>query len=125
MKKFLFILLPLILGGIIYLFFHKPNLLLHRFFIVPNYYETYKNDSWLKLVTNYVPDIMWAISVAAFLHYSLSNSFGKYKTILIVSIVACSEIIQLFFPKLFRFDVMDLILMVVFSWVTLKYINEK
>lgn len=118
--------LPLLIGAAIYLFFHKPNLLLHiwvyKYFQLPNYYAYLQKSALAIFLLNHLPDCLWALSLSWFLVLFIANSIGfKTKAALIVFLVSFTEIVQVFFPKQFTFDWVDLFLSFAISFVTLKY----
>lgn len=112
-KVLLYCFFPLLIGVLFYIFFHKPDLLLHRwlnsYLIFPNYYNLLKNIFWGKLLLNHFADIAWCYSLSHFLRlfYFLKLSHNT-RAALIILIVSFTEIIQLFFLKQFTFDWIDL-----------------
>ncbi len=117
-KILLHTILPLLLGFCIYLFFHKPNLLLHvycnKYLSIPNYYVLIKNNWLAVLLLNHLPDILWAYSFGIFLSISFQFVENKYlKAALILLIVSFTEVVQIFYPKSFTFDWLDLVLIAI------------
>jgi hypothetical protein len=110
MKKWVHILLPLILGGIIYIFFHKPNLALHEYVKTANYYHLFQKNYFFKLLLNYIPDFLWAYSLSYFFNTYLPNSWKWKKPVSILFLISFSECIQLFLPTIFTFDFYDLLI---------------
>lgn len=96
-------LLPLFIGGLVYIFFRKNGLLgisLHLLDVTPTF--------WTVLI-NSLPDFCWAFSLSnalymffAYYHFSRLGS-----TLLIALLITFSEIIQVFFPRHFTFDMVD------------------
>jgi hypothetical protein len=110
MKKWVHIFLPLVVGGSIYLFFHKPDLLLHQYIKTPNYYHLFKENRLFQFCLNYVPDILWAYSLSHFLFLYLLLNYRWKKLVIVIILVSFSECIQLYLPNIFTFDIYDLIL---------------
>lgn len=108
------IIAPLGIGFVIYLFLHKPNLLIHfysyKIFPFANYYAIVKNNFWGCFLIYHLPDMLWAYSLGVFLIYFLSfinNKFVKAAIVLVIG--SFTEIVQLFFPNSFTFDWLDLL----------------
>jgi len=117
---------PLLLGFLIYLFFHKPNLQLHQWFAdqfsFPNFYGSIKDQPLAIFLLNHVPDALWDYSLTCFLILYFSNSIKRNtRAALIIFLVSLTEIIQLFFPKQFTFDWTDLFLSILISLFTIRY----
>jgi hypothetical protein len=105
---FLHILLPLILGGSIYLLFRPSSIPENPFFIYSK--EILQSDkAFLKLLINSGPDFCWSYSFTACLllinYYFLKQ---KYFWIIVFILVALSEIVQIFLYPHFTFDWKDL-----------------
>jgi hypothetical protein len=117
-KILLHTLLPLLIGLCIYLFLHKPNLIIHyyanKLVQFPNYYESTKNIALIKLVVNHIPDMLWACSLGIFLLYTIWFISNKYlKAAFILILLSLTEIVQVFYPKTFTFDWVDLGLIII------------
>jgi hypothetical protein len=118
--------LPLLIGLAVYLFFHKPNLLLHqwvsKYFTIPDYYSRVNKFPVAVFFINHFADCLWAYSITSFLMLLISNSFPfNLKAALIIVLVSATEIIQVFFPKQFTFDRIDLFLSIAVSFFTLIF----
>lgn len=112
-KVLLYCFFPLLSGVLFYIFFHKADLLLHRWLnscsTFPNYYNLLKNNFGGKLLLNHFADIAWCYSLSHFLRlFYFVNLSHNTSAALIILIVSFTEIIQLFFPKQFTFDWIDL-----------------
>lgn len=117
-KILLHTMLPLLLGFCIYLFFHKPNLAIHhylyRYCSIPNYYAAIKNNWLANFILNHAADVLWAYSFGIFLIISFQSIKNKYlKAAFILLIVSFTEIVQVFYPKIFTFDWLDLLFIVI------------
>ena len=125
-KLLLYCVAPLLTGLCFYIFFHKPDLLLHSwlkyYLTFPNYYNTLIDNFWGKLLLNHFADIVWCYSLTHFLKlfYFLNLSY-KTKAALIISIVSLTEIVQLFFPKQFTFDWIDLLISFLIPLLILRF----
>jgi len=113
-RFFVHCLFPLLVGFIIYLFFHKPNLLLHKwanaFMSQPNYYNNIKNNKLSLFFLNHVLDIIWAYSLTWFLFLFINFNLKKFaKAAIVILIVSSTEVIQLFLSPHLTFDWVDLI----------------
>jgi hypothetical protein len=123
--------LPLLVGFIIYLFFHKANLLLHhyayKYFGFINYYENIKKYKSVIFIVNHLPDILWVYSLGIFLiHFIKLNNNKNFKAAIILIIGSLSEIIQLFFPQQFTFDWLDLLFtLIILILILYKYEVKK
>jgi hypothetical protein len=130
-KNFLHMLIPLLVGFMLYLFFHKPNLLLHsytaRLIIIPNYYDSIIGGKFFIFLLNHLPDALWIYSLGIFLF--LSFSFIKniwLKAALIIILGSSTEVIQLFLSKQFTFDWIDLLInIVILTLISCKYEIKK
>ncbi len=116
---------PLIIGFFIYLFFHKPNLIIHQIInkivALPNYYLQVKGSKVLRFLINHIPDILWNYSLATFLLIFFSKKINKtYIGAIIVVVISLTEIIQVFLPKQFTFDLIDLSLAIITSIISIK-----
>ena len=117
---------PLLIGFIVYLFFHKPDLLLHQWladhYSIPDFYTSIKDKPVAIFLLNHVPDALWDYSLTCFLILCISNSIKKYtRAALIIFLVSLTEIVQLLFPKQFTFDWTDLLIAIMISLFTLTY----
>lgn len=99
--------LPLLAGALVYLVFRPANFLTHFFQVDANLAVKYP---LLRTFFFVLPDFCWSYSLASALFL-----FARYYTfpfsaaaLLIFSVVAGSELVQLFFPTYFTFDVLDL-----------------
>jgi hypothetical protein len=118
--------LPLLTGLAVYLFFHKPDLLLHQWLNnychFPSYYASVNKFPIAVFLLNHFPDCLWAYSLTSFLILFFPGSFSfKLKAAFILALVSATEIIQVFFPKQFTFDWIDLFLTVAVSFFTLIF----
>jgi hypothetical protein len=118
--------LPMLIGLAVYIFFHKPNLVIHQWIFnycpIPNYYVLINKFSIAEFLLNHLPDCLWAYSLTYFLALFISNSFTRLvKAALIIIIVSFTEIIQLFFLNQFTFDWVDLFLSILISCFTLIF----
>lgn len=124
-KVLLYCFFPLLCGVLFYIFFHTPDLLLHQWLssykTFPNYYHLLKNNFWGRLLLNHFADILWCYSLTHFfrLFYFLNLSM-QTRAALIVLIVSFTEIIQLFFPKQFTFDWIDLFICFLIPFLIFK-----
>jgi hypothetical protein len=128
MKKIiLHIFTPLFIGAIIYLFFHQPNLVLHKYIHTVNFYANFKGNKIFIICLNHLPDILWAYSLSYFFFTFLTFKKSILKLITIVLVLLFSECIQLFYPKIFTFDILDITLMVATSLIVYYKLcgNEK
>jgi hypothetical protein len=129
-KLLLHTILPLVLGFAIYLFFHKPNLLIHyygsKYCSIPNFYENIKHI-WLAIfLLNHLPDVLWAYSFGVFLVTTLYFVPNKYlKAALILFIVSITEVVQVFYPKHFTFDWLDLFFILITQLFVFYYYGSK
>ena len=127
-KRLTYCIAPAIIGLAFYIFFHKPNLLLHTFINdlveFPNYYNRIKDTTLGILFLNYFADILWCFSLTNFL---LFFCFKKYnyttKAALIIIVVSLTEVVQLFFSKQFTFDWVDSVLSILIPFAIIK--NKK
>jgi hypothetical protein len=125
------IIVPLVIGFILYLFFHKPNLLLNFYLqkciAIPNYYDHIKENKILVFLLNHLPDALWIYALGVFLFVSLNfvnNNWLKAALILILG--SLTEIVQLFLPQQFTFDWIDLLInIIILTLIFYKYENEK
>lgn len=117
---------PLLIGLAVYLLFHKPDLALHKcasdYFQTPNYYLLINKSPVTIFFLNHFPDCLWAYSLTCFLILYISDALPlKTKAALIIIVVSFTEIIQIFFPKQFTFDWIDLLLSIIIAFVTLIF----
>lgn len=107
MKKFvvaifLHCVLPLLIGALVYLFFRPA------FFT--NLPKVTIQHAWLKPVLFTLPDFCWSYSFACALYFFsivYQLPFKKIGLLIFIGIIG-SEVVQLFFPRYFTFDVFDL-----------------
>lgn len=129
-KVLLYCIFPLLCGGFFYIFFHKPDLLLHRwiysYVTFPNYYNWLKNNFLGRLLLNHFADIAWCYSLSHFLKsfYFLKISYNS-QAALIIFIVSCTEVIQLLFPKQFTFDWLDLLFCILIPLLIFKLSKDE
>jgi hypothetical protein len=124
-KLFFHIILPLLVGFFIYLFFHKPNLWIHyeaaKYAFNLNYYESIKRNSLAIFLLNHLPDALWMYSVGTFLCQYVEVFYNqKTQMFLLLFIAAGSEIVQIFFPEQFTFDWIDLFINICISILVIK-----
>ena len=124
-KVLLYCFFPLLCGALFYIFFHKPDLLLHRwlysFSTFPNYYNLLKNNFGGRLLINHLADITWCFSLTHFLRLFYFLNFSQnIRAALIILIVSFTEIIQLLFPKQFTFDWKDLFICFLIPFLIFK-----
>jgi hypothetical protein len=99
-------LLPLVLGGLVYLLF-RPDVLFTNPMIYP---PVSINNGLLKQALFTLPDFCWcySFSSALYLCARLCKLDFKITALTIVLLLLFSEAIQLFFPQQFTFDLFDL-----------------
>jgi hypothetical protein len=124
-RLFVHCFIPLAIGFIIYLLFHEPNLMLHSWLYslapIPNFYTAIKGHPIIIFLLNHLPDILWNYSLTHFLLIFISNALPPFsKAAIIVFIVSLSEIIQVFYPKQFTFDWIDLALAIIITFFVLN-----
>lgn len=124
-KLLIYCFVPLSIGLLFYIFFHKPDLLLHRwlssFSTFPNYNHLLTNNFWGRLLLYHFADIAWCFSFTHFLKLFYFSKFSyKTKAALIIFIVSFTEVVQLFFPKQFTFDRIDFFISVLIPFLILK-----
>ncbi len=124
-KKFLIIhiIIPLVLGAILYLFRPEQGNLL------PTLFPWYPKALWEKILLYSGPDFCWAYSLSCALYLWASyNKFDLRKTaVFIFTIVLLSELVQLGSQK-FTFDLWDLgatIVAFALSSLTVNSLHEK
>jgi hypothetical protein len=110
LNKWKHIILPILIGGLIYLFLHKPNLILHQYLHVPNYYAFGKGNFYFHLVLNYIPDFLWAYALSVFLFSFMPTNKKASNYIVVLTVLFTSELIQLYYPQNFTFDFLDIII---------------
>jgi len=115
-KIVIHILLPLVVGLFIYV--GTRQMPIHLFHALGNFphdtiIENLQNESWLpRIIILSGPDFLWSYSFASALFIWKSYGGGQVSFsffILVTVIMACSELIQLFFPGYFTFDIADLV----------------
>ncbi len=104
-RIFYLCLLPLCIGGVIYIFFRKNGLvglLLHV--------TDFKPGSVWKVLINTLPDFYWAFSLSNALYiFFNSHNFSFKRALWVIGfVIIFSEIVQLLVPTYFTFDVLDL-----------------
>jgi hypothetical protein len=112
-RIFIQILLPLLLGAIIYILFRKDTLI-HKW-LLPADYDPVTADLSRTARLNYfmafnLPDLCWSYSFASALFIS-ENVLGKTSRLFplfVLLLLIISEFVQLLFPGNFTFDWMDL-----------------
>ncbi len=112
-KKLFQVITPLLVGFLIYLFFHKPNLILHSYLAeyiqIPNFFNSFNHNKIFIFLLNHIPDILWIYSLGNFLIFACAFIKNKWvKAAIIIAIGSITEIIQLLFPLNFTFDWLDL-----------------
>jgi hypothetical protein len=130
-RNFAHMVIPMAIGFFLYLFFHKPNLLMHFYLEkhigLPNYYSCIKAYKLYLFLLNHLPDALWIYSLGVFLFVSLNfvnNNWLKAALILILGSI--TEIVQLFLPQQFTFDWIDLLInIIILTLICYKYENEK
>ena len=130
-RNFIHIVIPLTIGFLIYVLFHKPNLLLHsfinRFTIIQNYYEQIKGQSYCIFLLNHLPDALWIYSFGIFLFVTfdfIKNTFLKAAIIIILG--SLTEIVQFCFSQGFTFDWLDLLInIIILLLICFKYEIKK
>ncbi len=117
-RNIVHIFIPLLLGFVVYLIFHKPNLQLHayitKFIAIPNYYNYFKQYAFFIFLLNHLPDALWIYSLGIFLLLSfewVKNDWLKAAFVIILG--SLTEIIQLFLPNQFTFDWVDLLINII------------
>jgi hypothetical protein len=129
-KKFLIhCIIPLLVGAMIYVFFHKPNLLLHfylnKYFHLTNYYTHIKTYPAAIFMLNHLPDMLWAYSLGGFMILLFDNIKNRAtKAAVIITIGSLTEIVQVFFPSYFTFDWFDLFFTLC-ALILVLYVFEK
>lgn len=118
--------LPLLIGLTIYILLHKPDLLLHRWlsgnFRLLNFHHQVIKNYVAVFLLNHLPDCLWAYSLSNFLALFFPGLFSfKVKAAFIMVLVSATEIVQVFFPKQFTFDWIDLLLTIIVSFFTLIF----
>lgn len=100
--------LPLITGALVYLFL-RPSNFLSRLFNIQKSVPVKSSLLWQFFFV--LPDFCWSysLSCALFLFSIFYNFNFKTNAILIFILLVCSEVVQVFFPRQFRFDVFDLL----------------
>jgi hypothetical protein len=107
----LFIILPLLVGLLIYLYF-RENTLLHQWIGCRNQASSISiTNGLLHLVAYQLPDFCWSISFASALflfqyHFKIE---GKGFFYFVMALIVSTELVQLLVPQLFTFDWWDLI----------------
>ena len=125
------IVIPLLLGFLIYVFFHKPNLALHFYLnkltALPNYYHSIKGNAFYVFLINHLPDALWIYSLGIFLLISFDFIKNTYlKAAFIVIIGSSTEIVQVFSSKAFTFDFVDLLInIIILLLICFRYENKK
>jgi hypothetical protein len=109
---------PMLLGLLLYAFFHKPDLLLHKWIYkycqTPSFFSSINKSSITIFLLNHVPDLLWAYSLTFSFLLFISNALPAIvKAAFIIIVVSFTEIIQLFFPEQFTFDWVDLFLSII------------
>ena len=118
LKRFLILcFLPLLAGGLIYLFFRTDSPLAD---LVPLKYKYIPVEAWQKLLTGVLPDFLWSFSMANFLYSFSFLRKWKFFNWVVLLLLLLAEIIQLFTGTLFVFDYYDIlaaILAFLFSFI--------
>lgn len=119
----LYCLLPLIAGALVYFFFRSATFLSSFLGFEKNI--PVKNGV-LRLLVFTLPDFCWSYSLASALYlfsHFYERSF-KLTAVAILMVLLLSELVQLFFPQRFTFDVYDLAAAVLaFIWCTFQMKN--
>lgn len=106
------ILIPLIIGGFVYLFFRSSTWIHYHIF---NYAKVHPivslSGTWGNILAFQLPDFCWsyALSSSMFLWKKTNGIRYSYISLLIASIVIGAELIQIFMPAMFTFDSRDLL----------------
>lgn len=101
-----FIVLPLILGGMCYIFFRTGSWFADIF---PTSIKVVPERNLFRFLIAVSPDFLWAFSLGSFL-YSFQQYNEKYWfSLLILMLLLFSEWLQLFTSRRFTFDYFDLI----------------
>jgi hypothetical protein len=126
-KKIIFhILLPLVIGLLLYIFTNPDTWIVQQLLPQHLYRRQIQTDHWtLRLLEDSGADFCWSYSFAAalFLWRELSGTQSKYFGFTVLLIVLLFEVVQLFFSNYLTFDPVDLLaafLAVLLSW----YLNR-
>lgn len=118
----LHVLLPLIVGTIIYLLF-RQHTFLHRIFFSGTDYKAIiiSENKFANVIAFNLPDFCWSYSFASalFIWEKRQERIIKYFPFIVLLILLMGELIQLFLPSMFTFDWLDLI--AAFSAFLLSY----
>lgn len=109
-------LLPLVAGLLIYVFFRTGSYLADLF---PASWKWQGENKTVLFVIGWLPDFLWCFSFANFLFtYRLSSGF--YYSFIVLLILLIGELIQGFFNTAFTFDYFDLLAAVIAWLMSLK-----
>jgi hypothetical protein len=115
-------LLPLFLGGLVYIFFRQSGIF--GLSLKPLHYK----DSVLPpVLINILPDFCWAFSFSNtlnFFFWQFGLSFWKAAAFMLAPI-CFSEFIQLFFPQYFTFDIADLLVEIFAFFLSSIYFHRR
>jgi hypothetical protein len=105
LKILLLCVLPLLIGASVYVFFRQKGLLGLSWANPGN-----PGNDLGRILINTIPDFCWSFSLANALHlFGAYQQAGFWKTTRLAGLaVIVSEIVQLFFPFAFTFDLFDL-----------------
>lgn len=116
---YLHILLPLLAGALIYILFSK-DVYFVKFLPVPimeaGALEPYMlNNPFLKILRNYVPDILWGYALVFALFQAMDNNTADINKVLFVAALfsVVMELLQLSSKVKGTFDVLDIAVMLV------------
>jgi hypothetical protein len=102
----LLILLPLLIGALFYIFFRTGSWFSDFF---PKYLKVNISNEAFKYVTGIAPDFCWSFSIGSFLYSHRDYSNKSWFHFFVLFILIFSELIQMWMPKYFLFDVFDLL----------------
>ena len=113
----IFSLIPLIVGGLLYLGYRSYDLLMFRWGesiglskIVSLWRNVCSQYTLPKWIINALPDGLWLLSYMLFIDFIWGNhNERKIWLYVLPTIAIVSELMQLWFPKLGTFDIMDLV----------------
>ena len=107
------IILPLALGALMYILFRKDTLI-HKWFLPADYYPStakpVQPGVWKNFLAFNLPDFCWSYSFASalFIWEDYLGKSSRLFPLFVFFILVVSEMVQLFIPRYFTFDCVDL-----------------
>ncbi len=121
------VILPLIIGGSIYIFF-RCNTWLHINILNDNQpvYRCSLNGTTGRIITFQFPDFCWnyALASSLFLWQNWSKIVIPGFPLLVALLLLVAEFAQYFLSSMFTFDAADLVAAILAFWLSFRYVNS-